>query len=194
VESRRFSICANPDSRQLARLAGFGLCRGGYQANCVIDGDTIEYMGRRVRMVDYDAPEIGEPKCTYELEVGHHAKNRLLEILNSGSVKVSPLVRVMLDALRARAKRGLRAFIAGKERVDLRAATAWQEMHTPHLLSWHIQNRPFYVINPRCLPDHLLGRICFQLARLLTNTPFDANKKCAPLSFRGRRTASRFAH
>lgn len=57
----------------------FGLCRAGYQANCVIDGDTIDYMGQRIRMVDYDTPEIGEPKCASEEAQGHKAKRRLLE-------------------------------------------------------------------------------------------------------------------
>ena len=66
----------------------FGLCYGGYQANCVIDGDTIEYMGHRTRMVDYDTPEISEAKCASEAALGHRAKVRLLEILNSGTVDV----------------------------------------------------------------------------------------------------------
>jgi endonuclease YncB( thermonuclease family) len=66
----------------------FGLCSVGYQANCVIDGDTISFDGQRVRMVDYDTPEIGEPKCASESALGHKAKLRLLEILNSGPVTV----------------------------------------------------------------------------------------------------------
>lgn len=68
----------------------FGLCHAGYQANCVIDGDTIDYIGQRIRMVDYDAPEIGEPKCVHEEQLGHRAKRRLLELLNSGPVAVTP--------------------------------------------------------------------------------------------------------
>ncbi len=31
----------------------------------VIDGDTIIMDGVTVRMEDYDAPEIGEPKCAF---------------------------------------------------------------------------------------------------------------------------------
>jgi len=58
------------------------------EADCVIDGDTIDYRGQRVRMVDYDTPEIAEPKCASEEALGHQAKLRLLEILNSGPVEV----------------------------------------------------------------------------------------------------------
>ena len=73
-------------------LAGepFGLCLDGSQADCVIDGYTIEYRGDRVRMVDYDAPEVGLPECPYELALGRQAKSRLLELLNSGPVAVTP--------------------------------------------------------------------------------------------------------
>jgi endonuclease YncB( thermonuclease family) len=45
---------------------------------------------QRVRMVDYDAPEIGEPKCSSEHELGQMAKYRLLELLNSGAVAAIP--------------------------------------------------------------------------------------------------------
>ena len=45
---------------------------------------AIDYQGQRVRMVDYDTPEIGEAKCSSEYALGQKAKHRLLEILNSG--------------------------------------------------------------------------------------------------------------
>ena len=41
-------------------------------------------------MIDYDAPEIGEPKCASELALGKKATQRLREILNSGAVEVTP--------------------------------------------------------------------------------------------------------
>ena len=34
--------------------------------NCVVDGDTIWLSGVKIRMADYDTPEIGEPKCAAE--------------------------------------------------------------------------------------------------------------------------------
>lgn len=58
--------------------------------DCVVDGDTIDYGGQRVRMIDYDTPEISEPRCASEYALGHQAKLRLLEILNSGTVEVRP--------------------------------------------------------------------------------------------------------
>ena len=50
----------------------FGLCHEGYQADCVVDGDTISYSGHLIRMVDYDVPEIGEPTCSSALALRHN--------------------------------------------------------------------------------------------------------------------------
>lgn len=69
--------------------SSFSLCSDAASGTCVIDGDTIYYGGERIRMVDYDTPEIMEPKCESERVLGHRAKDRLLEILNSGTVEVS---------------------------------------------------------------------------------------------------------
>lgn len=66
----------------------FGICGMSFARNCVIDGDTIEYNGARIRMIDYDTPEISDPKCASEYALGQRAKLRLLEILNSGTVDV----------------------------------------------------------------------------------------------------------
>lgn len=41
-------------------------------------------------MVDYDTPEISEPRCASEYALGQRAKFRLLEIVNSGTVEVRP--------------------------------------------------------------------------------------------------------
>lgn len=66
----------------------FALCHGSSANDCVIDGDTIDFNGQRIRMVDYDAPEISEPKCASEAALGERAKMRLLDLLNSGSVEI----------------------------------------------------------------------------------------------------------
>jgi endonuclease YncB( thermonuclease family) len=73
-----------------SKAATFQICYFPGETHCVIDGDTIDYMGQRIRMVDYDTPEIGEPKCASEEALGHKAKHRLIEILNSGPVAVTP--------------------------------------------------------------------------------------------------------
>lgn len=66
----------------------FGICGMAFGKDCVVDGDTIDYRGQRVRMVDYDTPEITEPHCASEYALGQRAKYRLLELLNSGPVEV----------------------------------------------------------------------------------------------------------
>jgi endonuclease YncB( thermonuclease family) len=66
----------------------FTLCAVSLRQYCVIDGDTIRYKGVKVRFLDIDAPEISAPKCASEEALGHKAKLRVLEILNSGPVEV----------------------------------------------------------------------------------------------------------
>lgn len=68
----------------------FGICGMAFGRDCVVDGDTIVYGGERVRMIDYDTPEISEPRCASEYALGQRAKFRLLDILNSGTVEVRP--------------------------------------------------------------------------------------------------------
>jgi endonuclease YncB( thermonuclease family) len=51
---------------------------------CVVDGDTIYYGGLKIRLEDIDAPETYQYKCEAELALGERAKNRLLELMNSG--------------------------------------------------------------------------------------------------------------
>lgn len=53
---------------------------------CVLNGDTILYAGRKVRLADIDAPAIAEARCDAERLRGGDAKLRLREILNEGDV------------------------------------------------------------------------------------------------------------
>lgn len=53
---------------------------------CVLDGGTILYAGRKVRLADIDAPAIAEARCDAERLRGGDAKLRLREILNEGDV------------------------------------------------------------------------------------------------------------
>lgn len=83
------SAVLQPVGATVSSVTGsYALCGAAFGRNCVIDGDTIEYNGERVRMVDYDTPEISEPRCASEYALGQKAKFRLLEILNSGTVDV----------------------------------------------------------------------------------------------------------
>jgi endonuclease YncB( thermonuclease family) len=78
-----------PVSTTLSTVTGdFALCSVSFGRDCVIDGDTIEVNGERIRMLDFDTPEISEPKCASEYAKGQEAKFRLLELLNSGTVEI----------------------------------------------------------------------------------------------------------
>jgi endonuclease YncB( thermonuclease family) len=66
----------------------FGSCVGGSRDSCVIDGDTIVHQGVRIRMVDFDAPEILTPKCAREEELGQRARLRLGELLSGGTIRI----------------------------------------------------------------------------------------------------------
>lgn len=69
----------------------FTLCSFGRWDNFVIDGDTIDYEGRRIRVADIDAPEKTDPKSESERELAMKATYRLLELLNEGTFEVVPI-------------------------------------------------------------------------------------------------------
>ena len=59
----------------------------------VIDGDTVRWQGRTVRLVGFDAPETGDrARCASERDRGDRATTRLRELITSGNVTVE-LVR-----------------------------------------------------------------------------------------------------
>lgn len=51
---------------------------------CVVDGDTIWLEGVKIRIADIDTPEISQPKCDYEYDLGIKARDRLVVLLNQG--------------------------------------------------------------------------------------------------------------
>ena len=63
--------------------AKFDIC-AEVRVTCVVDGDTIWLDGQKIRVADIDTPEISEPKCASELELGQRATRRLLALLNDG--------------------------------------------------------------------------------------------------------------
>lgn len=67
----------------------FQLCQSFEQTDCVIDGDTFRYRGNKIRLADIDAPEIRNPRCAAELERGQRARQRLLELMNSGPMQMT---------------------------------------------------------------------------------------------------------
>ena len=53
----------------------------------VVDGDTVELAGERIRLIEPDAPEISKPRCNSELAKGLVASGRLRQLLD-GPVRI----------------------------------------------------------------------------------------------------------
>lgn len=87
---RRSGSAASPSDRESAR---FGPCYGRSGDNCTIDGDSIIYAGRQIRIADIDTPEIGHPTCPGERALGQAAEDRLRDLLNAGSFSLEPADR-----------------------------------------------------------------------------------------------------
>ncbi|MEO1046334.1 MAG: thermonuclease family protein [Pseudomonadota bacterium] len=63
--------------------ARFAICSRSPRINCIVDGDTFWYQGRKIRIADINTPEIGRPGCTREARLGEQAKLRLHHLLNN---------------------------------------------------------------------------------------------------------------
>lgn len=63
----------------------FPVCAGSVRVTCVVDGDTIWYQGTKIRIADIDTPEVSQPDCPRERELGRRATERMRELLNAGS-------------------------------------------------------------------------------------------------------------
>jgi endonuclease YncB( thermonuclease family) len=62
---------------------------GRHPATCVVDGDTFWLNGEKIRIADIDTPEISQPRCTQELQLGLVATRRLIELLNEGEFELT---------------------------------------------------------------------------------------------------------
>lgn len=71
----------------------FDECSGAIRRNCVVDGDTFWLMGDKIRIADINTPEVSEPQCSAERELGARAAQRLLEILNAGGFSLETVDR-----------------------------------------------------------------------------------------------------
>lgn len=56
----------------------------------IIDGDTLDIDGERVRIVEIDTPETFHSRCEHELVLGLKAKERLRALVNTGDVVYEP--------------------------------------------------------------------------------------------------------
>ena len=91
-------------------LARFSQCFGATRVNCVVDGDTFWYQGRKIRIADINTPETSKPKCRREAELGEKATARLTQLLNAG-----PFTLEATDRDRDRYGRALRVVTRGGE-------------------------------------------------------------------------------
>jgi endonuclease YncB( thermonuclease family) len=70
----------SPDAEPIR--AKFSLCASATRINCVVDGDTFWYQGEKYRISDINTPEISEPACERERQLGREAQVALLQTLN----------------------------------------------------------------------------------------------------------------
>ena len=84
---------AQPSTSASSASEAFSLCGNGHRITCVVDGDTFWFRGEKIRIADIDTPELSPPRCEGERERGLAAKQRLLEILNSGPVSFKTTAR-----------------------------------------------------------------------------------------------------
>ena len=73
--------------------ARFTTCNGPVRDNCVIDGDTFWYAGEKIRVADINTPEVSDPQCAREAQLGERASARLLALLNQGAFTLESVDR-----------------------------------------------------------------------------------------------------
>lgn len=62
--------------------------RAAEQRVIIIDGDTVDIDGERIRVLNIDAPETRGSRCERELILGLRAKERLAQLLRAGAVRI----------------------------------------------------------------------------------------------------------
>ena len=73
--------------------ARFDACGRGERINCVIDGDTFWYAGEKIRVADINTPEVSDPQCAREAQLGAQATARLQALLNQGAFTLESVDR-----------------------------------------------------------------------------------------------------
>jgi hypothetical protein len=59
----------------------------GLRRIVIIDGDTIDVQGERIRILNIDAPESFRSRCEVELKLALRTKERLAQLLHSGPIE-----------------------------------------------------------------------------------------------------------
>ncbi len=78
---------APPDAQSYADT--FTICGSARRITCVVDGDTIWHHGVNIRISDINTPEVSQPLCAREGELGRQATVRLQTLLNSGPFEIA---------------------------------------------------------------------------------------------------------
>jgi endonuclease YncB( thermonuclease family) len=60
------------------------------QIPAIVDGDTIRILGVRIRLTDYDSPELFSPKCPSELMRARAAKLELERVISQVKLELVP--------------------------------------------------------------------------------------------------------
>ena len=71
----------------------FAECSGPIRRNCVVDGDTFWLQGEKIRIADINTPEVSEPQCQREADLGDQATKRLIALLNEGGFSLATIDR-----------------------------------------------------------------------------------------------------
>ena len=61
----------------------FSNCPRSGRYTCVVDGDTFWIRGVKVRVADIDTPEVFQPQCDFEKQLGDRATDRFMALLNA---------------------------------------------------------------------------------------------------------------
>ena len=84
---------ARPGASPDREIAHFTSCSGPVRDNCVVDGDTFWYAGEKIRVADINTPEVSDPQCAREAQLGERASARLLALLNQGAFTLETVDR-----------------------------------------------------------------------------------------------------
>lgn len=73
----------------LALSAAIAICPAppAARVTCVVDGDTVWIRREKIRLAEIDAPEING-KCAAEKALARRATARLIELLQSGDIRI----------------------------------------------------------------------------------------------------------
>lgn len=61
----------------------FSICSSAKRVNCIVDGDTLWIKGEKIRLVEFDTPEVNG-RCSKEKQLADKATRKLQALLNSG--------------------------------------------------------------------------------------------------------------